>query len=360
MAYKEKDTKKWTAQWFEVNVRGEKKKHRKRGFGTKKEALEFEQRKKLSNSRSLDMKLSEFMEIYFQDKQNELKERTIKNKRYMMEQHILPYFGNQMMSEIKASQIIQWQNEMYTKGFSDSYLRMIQNQLTSLFTHASKVYDLHINPCKKVKRMGNSDARSLSFWTLEEYQRFIQTLETDSRYYLMFEILFWTGCRIGELLALTKADINFEKDQINISKTYYRTGKQDIITEPKTRQSVRIIEIPEFLKEEIWEFVEKHYGMPDTERLFPVVQEAVQHKMKRQIEIAGVKKIRVHDLRHSHASYLIEKGVEPLLIKERLGHKDIRITLNTYGHLYPTRQKELAQMLDIQRKEEEKTSAEGK
>lgn len=360
MAYKEKDTKKWTAQWFEVNVRGEKKKHRKRGFGTKKEALEFEQRKKLSNSRSMDMKLSEFMEIYFQDKQNELKERTIKNKRYMMEQHIIPYFGNQMMSEIKASQIIQWQNEMQTKGFSDSYLRMIQNQLTSLFTHASKIYDLHINPCKKVKRMGNSDARSLSFWTLEEYQRFIRTLETDSRYYLMFEILFWTGCRIGELLALTKADINFEKDQINISKTYYRTGKQDIITEPKTRQSVRIIEIPEFLKEEIWEFVEKHYGMPDTERLFPVVQEAVQHKMKRQIEIAGVKKIRVHDLRHSHASYLIEKGVEPLLIKERLGHKDIRITLNTYGHLYPTRQKELAQMLDIQRKEEEKTSAESK
>lgn len=360
MAYKEKDTKKWTAQWFEVNVRGEKKKHRKRGFGTKKEALEFEQRKKLSNSRSMDMKLSEFMEIYFQDKQNELKERTIKNKRYMMEQHIIPYFGNQMMSEIKASQIIQWQNEMQTKGFSDSYLRMIQNQLTSLFTHASKIYDLHINPCKKVKRMGNSDARSLSFWTLEEYQRFIRTLETDSRYYLMFEILFWTGCRIGELLALTKADINFEKDQINISKTYYRTGKQDIITEPKTRQSVRIIEIPGFLKEEIWEFVEKHYGMPDTERLFPVVQEAVQHKMKRQIEIAGVKKIRVHDLRHSHASYLIEKGVEPLLIKERLGHKDIRITLNTYGHLYPTRQKELAQMLDIQRKEEEKTSAESK
>ena len=90
----------------------------------------------------------------------------------------------------------------------------------------------------------------------------------------------------------------------------------------------------EFLKEEIKEFVDGHYGMPDTERLFPVVQEAVQHKMKRQIELAGVKKIRVHDIRHSHVAYLIEKGVEPLLIRDRLGHKDIRITLNTYGHLY--------------------------
>ena len=91
----------------------------------------------------------------------------------------------------------------------------------------------------------------------------------------------------------------------------------------KTKQSFRTIEIPEFLKEEIKEFVDGHYGMPDTERLFPVVQEAVQHKMKRQIELAGVKKIRVHDLRHSHVAYLIEKGVEPLLIRDRLGHVKI-------------------------------------
>ena len=133
MAYKEKDTKKWTAQWFETNAKGEKKKRRKRGFETKREALEYERQKKLNNSRSMDMKLSEFMEVYFEDKQNELKERTMKNKRYMMEQHIIPYFGNQMMSEITAGHIIQWQNEMQTKGFSEAYLRMIQNQLTSLF-----------------------------------------------------------------------------------------------------------------------------------------------------------------------------------------------------------------------------------
>lgn len=198
MAYREKDTKKWTAQWFETNVMGEKKKRRKRGFETKREALEFERSKKLSNERSMDMKLSDFIEIYFSDKQNDLKDRTIKNKRYMMQQHIVPYFGNQMMSEIKASQIIQWQNEIQKKGYSDSYLRMIQNQLTSLFTHAAKIYDLPVNPCKKVKRMGNSDSRSLNFWTLDEYKQFIQTMKPGTRYYLMFEMLFWTGCRIGD------------------------------------------------------------------------------------------------------------------------------------------------------------------
>ena len=124
--------------------------------------------KKLNNNRNMNIKLSDFVDIYFDDKQNELKQRTIKNKRYMMEQHIIPYFGNQKINEITASQIIQWQNEMQTKGFSEAYLRMIQNQLTCLFSHASRIYDLTTNPCKKVKRMGSFDVRSLNFWTVEE------------------------------------------------------------------------------------------------------------------------------------------------------------------------------------------------
>ena len=106
MAYKEKDTKKWTAQWFETDVKGEKKKRRKRGFETKREALEYERQKKLNSNRNLNMKLSDFVDIYFDDKQNELKQRTIKNKRYMMEQHIIPYFGNQKINEITASEMI--------------------------------------------------------------------------------------------------------------------------------------------------------------------------------------------------------------------------------------------------------------
>lgn len=346
MAYKEKETKKWTAQWFETTAKGEKKKRRKRGFETKREALEYERQKKLNSVKSMDMKLREFIEVYFEDKQNELKDRTIKNKRYMMEQHIVPYFGDCMMSEVTAHHILQWQNEMQTKGFSASYLRMIQNQLTSLFTHASRVYDLHVNPCKKVKRMGNSDSRSLNFWTVDEYRKFIETIEPGTRYYLIFEILFWTGCRIGGLLALTKGDVDLINNQISITKTYYRTGRQDVITEPKTKQSVRVVEIPQFLSKEIKEFVDGLYGMPDDERLFPIVQEAVQHKMKNHIKKAGVKNIRVHDLRHSHVAHLIYKGVEPIFIKERLGHKDIKITLNTYGHLYPNQRRKIANLLD--------------
>ena len=110
-----------------------------------------------------------------------------------------------------------------------------------------------------------------------------------------------------------------------------------------------MIEIPEFLKKEIENFIDHQYGLPGNERLFPIVQEAVQHKMKRNIDKAEVRKIRVHDLRHFHVAYLIHQGVQPLIIKERLGHRDIKITLNTYGHLYPSEQRKVAELLDNQR-----------
>lgn len=144
-------------------------------------------------------------------------------------------------------------------------------------------------------------------------------------------------------------DIDFTNKQIHINKTYYRVNGKDVITTPKTEQSVRTIDIPDFLNEEIMEYTKRLYKYPHDARIFPMVAEAVQHKMKRNIEKAGVKKIRVHDLRHSLVAYLIHQGVAPLLIKQRLGHKDIQITLNTYGQLYPNEQKKLAEMLNGQK-----------
>ena len=129
-------------------------------------------------------------------------------------------------------------------------------------------------------------------------------------------------------------------------QTYYRQNMRDIITSPKTEQSNRTIDIPEFLGEELSEYMSRIYGLQDNDRIFPVVPEAVQHALKRRIDKYGLKKIRVHDFRHSHCAYLIDQGVDPLIIKERLGHADIKITLNTYGHLYPSRQKEVAEMLN--------------
>ena len=226
---------------------------------------------------------------------------------------------------------------------------MIQNQINALFNHAQRIYNLKENPCKKVKRMGKSDADKLDFWTKEEYEIFISGVNKQSEDYLMFEILFWTGIREGELLALTLSDFDMLNNLLHINKTYHRINGKDVISTPKTDNSVRTIIIPNFLKEEVQEYIGQHYGLPENERLFPIVARTLQKRLKKYEEKTGVKPIRVHDLRHSHVAYLINQGVEPLIIKERLGHKNIQITLNTYGHLYPSRQKAIAEMLDEKR-----------
>ena len=245
-AYKDEKQNTWYCLFYYRDWQGNKKKKQKRGFRTKKEALEWENNYKLTANANMDMTMGAFVEIYFRDKKGELKERSVKNKRYMIEAHILPYFKDRPMNSITPSDIIQWQNEMRTKGFAQTYLRMIQNQITALFNHASNIYGLGNNPCKKVKKMGKADADKLDFWTKDEYDKFISGMEEGDRYYTIFEVLFWTGCREGEMLALTKSDIDFARNQISISKTYYRAEGRDIITTPKTEQSARVIDIPQF------------------------------------------------------------------------------------------------------------------
>ena len=160
----------------------------------------------------------------------------------------------------------------------------------------------------------------------QEYDSFIAGIEPESEDYLIFEILFWTGIREGELLALSLSDFDMSGNLLHINKTYNRIRKRDVIDTPKTENSVRTIDIPNFLKEEVQEYAKKHYGFPENQRLFPIVARTLQKRLKKYEALTGVKPIRVHDIRHSHVAYLIYQGVEPLIIKERLGHKDIQMT----------------------------------
>lgn len=344
--YKDNARGSWYCQFYYEDWTGKRKKKYKRGFRTKKEAQDYESEYKRMAGSNMDMTVASFVEVYFNDKGGELKARSQQNKRLMINLHIIPYLGEKKMNEITPADIIAWQNEIRKKNFSESYQRMLQNQVTALFNHARKIYDLSNDPCSKVKKIGCADAKRLDFWTYEEYQKFIATFEKGSRAYLMYQLLFWTGMREGEMLALSMEDIDLENSRIHIEKTYYRLNGEDMITKPKTDNSVRTIEIPEFLVEEIREYWQRQNQYPRDARLFPIVAASVQHMMKRHIEKAGVKKIDVHSLRHSHCACLIRHGVQPLIIKEWLGHKDIRITLNTYGHLYPNEQKKVATLLD--------------
>ena len=175
---------------------------------------------------------------------------------------------------------------------------------------------------------------------------------TSSKARMAFMLLYWTGMRIGELLALTYEDIDLEKRIISISKSYQRLDGKDVITPPKTPKSNRKITIPPFLAEELKEYCSHLYGIMPNERMFRFTKSYMEHEIVRGIKETGVKRIRIHDLRHSHASLLVELGFQPLAIAERLGHEKIETTLNTYSHLYPNKQAELANRLELENEED--------
>ena len=197
-AYKDKTQGTWYVSFRYIDWTGKKTQKLKRGFKTKKEALNYEKEFIRKTAADMKMELNSFIQVYFEDKKNELKENSIRNKQHMMNKHIVPYFGTRKMNEITPAEIIQWQNTIQEKGYSKTYERMIQNQLNALFNHAQKIYNLKENPCKKVKKMGKSDANKLEFWTKAEYDSFIAGIEPESEDYLIFEILFWTGIREGD------------------------------------------------------------------------------------------------------------------------------------------------------------------
>ena len=347
--YKDEQRGTW---YFKCNYRdwqGEIKTKMKRGFATKREAQQGEREFLDKQSGNMNMKLAAFVKVYFNDKGTRLKERSIMTKRTLIETKIIPYFGEKPMNEITAVDIIKWQNMLMNQEYSPTYLRMIQNQLTALFNHAERFYDLRDNPCKKVDKMGRSNAKELNFWTKDEYEVFIKGFGAeDEMYRIIFQMLFWLGCRIGEVLALTASDIDLENGTISVSKTYFRRNKTDYITSPKTESSNRKITIPKFLKGEIKEYLDRQYELAPEDRIFPITDRAVQKKMKQKTEETKLKPIRVHDLRHSHIALLIEKGLQPLVIAQRVGHDSVNTTMNIYGHLYPNKQKEVADLLNAE------------
>lgn len=346
-AEKDPKTGKWLIQYRYTDWQGKRRKSTKRGFKTKREAEEWLRNFLMTQTSDFDMKFDEFLKLYYADMETRLREHTMRTKKYIIELKILPYFGQKRINDIKAADIRNWQNELIKQGYSPTYLKTINNQLSAVFNYAVKYYDLKGNPCAKAGSMGKSKAEEMNFWTKEEFMQFIDSVMDKRQSYMAFMLLYWTGMRLGEVLALTPADIDFEKRTISITKSYQRLGKQDVITPPKTRKSKRIITIPEFLIADLQDYLSSLYEVKDTDRLLPVTKYYLEHEMKRGIKVSAVKKIRVHDLRHSHASLLVEMGFSPLEIADRLGHEKIETTLNTYSHLYPNKRTVLAEKLDV-------------
>ena len=351
-AEKDKKTGKWLIQYRYTDWQGKRRKSTKRGFATKREAEEWLRNFLITQKADFDMKFEDFWKMYYADMETRLREHTMRTKKYIVELKILPYFGNKRVNDITAADIRQWQNELIKMGYSPTYLKTINNQLSAIFNYAVRYYDLKSNPCAKAGSMGKSKAEEMDFWTGEEFRKFIDSVMNKRLSYMAFMILYWTGMRLGELLALNPKDVDLEKRTISITKSYQRLGKKDVITPPKTSKSKRVITIPEFLAADIKDYMDSLYDLQEDDRLFPITKYYLEHEMQRGIKESGVKRIRVHDLRHSHASMLIELGFSPLEIANRLGHEKVETTLNTYAHLYPNKQTKLAERLDSEYRED--------
>ena len=223
-AYRDSNGK-WYVSVYYDTWEGKRSRKVKRGFTTKRAALEWEREFLGKEKGDMDMTFASFLEIYKRDLKERLKLSTWVMKTSVIDQKILPYFKDRKMCEIKASDIIAWQNVMMThrdengKAYSPTYLKTIHNQCSAIFNHAVRFYELKSNPAQKAGNMGKEKTREMLFWTKDEYRKFSDAMMDKPISFYAFEVLYWCGLRMGEMLALTRSDFDFEKKTVRISKS---------------------------------------------------------------------------------------------------------------------------------------------
>ncbi|MEG0517008.1 MAG: site-specific integrase [Cetobacterium sp.] len=341
----------WVSRFYYTTYTGEKKQSFKRGFKTKKEALEYEREFLSTKNFTSDITFRKLAELYLNDIKNRIKETTFLSKQGIIEDKILPIFADKYIEEITPVIVRQFQNELLSyknkdgMGYKPTYLKLLNSCLSAILNFAVKFHNLNSNPCIKAGTIGKRSAGEMHIWTVDEFNKFINIV-SDPELYVAYNLLFWTGMRIGEMLALTYDDVDFDKNTIRINKTYTKKNGRILITTPKTSGSKRVIAVTEDVIKIMKEYRSKIYANESSDRLFSYHVEHYRKKMKEYAKSVNIKKIRVHDLRHSHASLLIHLGVNPVAISKRLGHERLDTTLNTYSHLYADSNDELMKKLE--------------
>lgn len=360
--YSLKSGTKWFVKFPYVDpVTGEKKIEYRRGFGTKREAKAYEDsfvehlQVKLQKSKEPVKRVRTFTDVYWEylrsPKREGMKDSSLETKQSIFALHIFPTFGERPIDEITTDEIHDWQQQMKKcvrtdgKPFSEAYLRTIQCQINSIINYAKSKNYIAENPLADIKNMGIKDKRVV-FWTTEEYERFAYRAMNYPLYYYAFEVLYWCGLREGEMLALTLADIDLKNGVISVNKTYHKSHGKEYITKPKTESSIRDVSMPSFLCDELREYKESIYELDPHARFFPIPKHTLYNEFVKLTDEAGLKRIPVHGLRHSHVSLLINRKYDIFEVSKRIGHKSVKTTQDIYGHLFDEVQKTIANDLD--------------
>ena len=342
--YKDEKTGKYYFSCYYVDWTGEKKKKMQRGFSLQREAKEAERKFLEHYIASSDITFATLYDKYMEDFKARFKPTTYHTKETVLKKHILPYFNNLPLTDISPSTIRQWQNKLLTSDYSGEYIRYLNTQLSAIFNYAIKYHGIKQNPVKIAGVIGKKE-KKLEFWTLDEFNQAMKFVK--SPYDVPLMLLFYTGLRCGELLALTIADYNSTAHTISVNKTYAKIKGTEYIQPPKTPKSNRVITVPIEVCRLLDEYIKKLYEPSSTTRIFEnITKHGIGYNLNSIQKKAGLHHIRIHDLRHSHASLLIHLNVNILAISERLGHEDITTTLNVYSHLYQEQKDELTTKLN--------------
>lgn len=203
-AYKDSRTGTWFVKFYCKDWTGENKQIKKRGFATKREALDYERNYKIRQENNLDMTFGEFWKLYTEDVKNYVKLNTWLTKEHIVDTKILPYFKNLKMNEITPGDVRKWQNEMVAfryengKSYSQTYKKTMHNILSAIFNHACRFYNLKSNPARQAGNMGREEKKEMLFWTTEEYKKFSEAVIDKPVSFYAFEMLYWTGMRLGD------------------------------------------------------------------------------------------------------------------------------------------------------------------
>lgn len=204
-AKKDPKTGKWYIRFRYTDWQGKRRETMKRGFETKREAEEWLRTFLAEQKADLNITFADFTEMYFKSISPRLRENTLRTKHYIIDLKIMPYFGLKKITEITPANIIAWENELLAKGYSQTYMKTVYNQLNAIFNYAVKYYDLQSNPCSKAGAIGKNKADEMNFWTNDEFTKFVECVADKPMAYVAYNTLFWTGLRIGEL-SLDEAD----------------------------------------------------------------------------------------------------------------------------------------------------------
>ncbi|MDR1906495.1 MAG: site-specific integrase [Clostridiales bacterium] len=351
-SYEKRNSGLWAVRFITIDD-GQVKHKRLSGFERKKDAeaayIKYTQEHKKTEADPNKMTFGDLYASFWSIKESELKHSSLRSNDEVIKKYILPHFENLLIENITVEKILEWKRDIYAKGFSFEYLKRIYSNLNAIFRFGNNVYNIP-NVASRAKNFKNTSAsKVMLFWTENEFLRFISCAD-NLIYKAFFSFLYLTGARRGEALALIWNDIDFANGTVYISKQcdFHETGTTYVIYDtPKNESSVRTIYMPKNLCVLLIKLKSVTSGDFVFNNSRPLPPENIRRYLKIYCEKSGVKKIRLHDFRHSHASLLINKGNDILAVAQRLGHKNIEQTLNTYAHFFPDKQKELLKSLEI-------------